>query len=676
MPDMSTEMPWDNRRTQGAGCTPSADSRISMFAQHVTAYPASNGLKGWVLVPISPDGEVTEENTVMPANPCFPMFSGSTYCWGTPRQIAVQSAPQDSNVIQYTPAPPGKRWGEFQSISDGAVGAVLVATLCAAEAASLCKARVLMRGYAEEAAFFNGTAAAEQKVAPQPAPPTTPQPIPETSPPPPPPPIPQTEVVSGPDALPLPRKPSWALEMRSLVQNAREKKPAFTQNTPNPPVEELKEETLREGDEGGSVDEEKLAEEFSDIIERLYSCEERSCNGARVGDEGDFAGVRPAVEAVAGVRGYCDAQRDLLTKLDQEADFLVGIWDAAVEILKDKRGESDKADRLFGSTAQIAAEVGVASKALRPHIDARNRKPSIAASFLLGDNQRKGSVLTMLRKRSEVKALERVVGQTMDYTSVLRVQGEELDELQVANIEYDSFMADCLKIQAMMFNDDDLLEEVEQDMQRERTRRRSSRFSLAGLLPSTVREKVEDTGKVTYDHISAAKYMRARRSLMKQLKAAQSKEQEMMQELARVIGLEEREVVQVDVHAQRERTEEWVYVQHLPKDVVASDAALSLWMTATVGTPDPADVYVNQEDSTALVFFPSLYTHEKAGRLLYSFRALPIRVHSLYPCRRCYALPASIECAACDTWMCRFCNRLLHEAQGLDSHEFSEKKQV
>eukprot|EP01063_Lacrimia_lanifica_P011888 TRINITY_DN18557_c0_g1_i1.p1 TRINITY_DN18557_c0_g1~~TRINITY_DN18557_c0_g1_i1.p1 ORF type:complete len:749 (+),score=114.59 TRINITY_DN18557_c0_g1_i1:55-2301(+) len=416
-----------------------------------------------------------------------------------------------------------------------------------------------------------------------------------------------------------------------------------------------------------------------------------------------------SAEALEGVTGYRRAQKDMQKCLDQESSMLVDIGDAATTILRDKRRERGKADRLFGNLAQITAEVahttGLLGAGSEEMLQRQRPRGSRTPPRQLPSGKRRSSAVLMapasaashnlqmlellpetveiepvLRRASIAPSLPDEVDYTFEYVSTLAQQAAELSELTAQNCEYNAFMVDCLRIQAIMFNEDDIMEEIEgeedalmmsprdQSYHNPRTKRRETRFSIRGLLPSNARAVGKD-GKVPYTNVNASKYLKTRKHLMRQLRAEHEREQGMLTELAKIIGLKEIHVEQLDPHSARPRTDEWLLVEHLPKEFVKTDEAFITWSTQEIGAPEPKELYVTREQLSALLFFPTYFTHGRGGRLLSAVRSIPIKVKVVYPCQRCYAAVAKYKCETCGTWQCHFCDRLSHQAAGTTHHE-------
>ena len=260
----------------------------------------------------------------------------------------------------------------------------------------------------------------------------------------------------------------------------------------------------------------------------------------------------------------------------------------------------------------------------------------------------------------------------------MKEQADELKQLDRQNETYDTFMNDCLQIQGIMFQSPD--EEMAVDEVEVATNipkpplggKKNSRYSRSSIFPVGMRQQCTE---VRYDKISAASYRKARSHLVRQLRQAHKKESNMMSQLAAIIGLKEKKVETIDPHRRRSITDNWILVQHLTKQICESENDIREWLADDVGTPSPEQLFINRLESSSLLFFPTYASHAKGGRLLQSYRQLPLRVREVGPCCRCFCAIASVECPTCGTWMCHFCNLLIHQANSLH-HQFVDKIQI
>ena len=372
------------------------------------------------------------------------------------------------------------------------------------------------------------------------------------------------------------------------------------------------------------------------IEDRMLSCEAVAARGGDAGDVTDYAGVRPVVRAAAAVAEYSAQQRALQERLLAEAALLRGIGGAAEGILDERRSETRRADRLYGSAADIV-------RALRARAGAANRPPSPSPPPLPPPPS--------------------------CYRARLDEQKTELDTLGRSHAAYRRFMADCFEIQAMMFEADC---GEDSDAESEEDGGGDAGFAVRDVLPS------EAALRLRYDRVTARVYKKLRRRLNGRLRTSRQVEDAMLVELAGVVGLQRTAAVAAaDPHAPRDKlAEPWVQLGRLPKAACGGEEACADWLEAAAKTPRPSCVFVNKQDPTALVFFPTVASHARAARVLRAFAIREaVTARGVYPCRRCYAAVACVACEECDVWMCRFCLRFLHEAKGLVGHAVVDRPQ-
>eukprot|EP01060_Flectonema_neradi_P039213 TRINITY_DN8540_c0_g1_i1.p1 TRINITY_DN8540_c0_g1~~TRINITY_DN8540_c0_g1_i1.p1 ORF type:complete len:590 (+),score=91.53 TRINITY_DN8540_c0_g1_i1:64-1770(+) len=436
----------------------------------------------------------------------------------------------------------------------------------------------------------------------------------------------------------------------------------------------------------------KDSKHFEDQMDRIYEVMQKSTAETFSDPKGksvDTHEVDDVVQVLGGISTYCNAQTDLLKILSEESEYLLGIWHSAAGILKDKQNEVGKGERLFQSTADIICEVGFETGTAFTNKKRNSASYRLGRSHFLHANkppERRGSKsqrISLCRRRSEVMPLQAVHNNqsNINYAAVLQQQADELDTLNSQNEKYDTFMTDCLRIQGIMFQspDDDSLDGRSDSFAPHPPplSKRRSRFSINSILPPSMRKDGRQTvtSKVRYDAVSAASYRKTRRHLVNQLREAHEKESKMISQLAAIIGLKEKEVEVVDPHRRRDCSEPWIIVEHLTKQICASDSDIREWLADDVGTPPPERLFINRLEMSSLLFFPTYASHAKGGRLLLSFRQLPLRVREICPCSRCYSAIAIIRCHECNTWMCHFCNLLIHQANSWE-HIFVEDVQA